>query len=184
MIVTIVHPQLSQHFPQRRSIVVDPHRLMIGPQYRVLLAPHLIPVDSSLGLIADTFNHLLGLLLIKVILNQLIQRHMIEHGQPFGLPDVRQGLIGLPFGNGLTADSQLFGYIFLRKPALFPGMIQTASQTHGVFLLLLQFLRLSIPFKRQKIYQETLALSPGFPTFSSAMCYTGEKEAGRNLHDH
>ena len=84
-----------------------------------------------MGLFADAFDHLLGLGLIKIVLDEIIQGHVVEHGQPLGLADVGEGLAGLPFGDGLAADSQLFGYILLGQAALFPGVKQAASQTHG-----------------------------------------------------
>ena len=68
--------------------------LVVGGQDRVFFAPHLVPVDVGLGLLADGFNHLLGLLLVKVVLDELIQRHVVEQGQPFGLADVGQRFAG------------------------------------------------------------------------------------------
>ena len=130
MVVAVFYLQLGEQLLQRRRVVAYVHRLVVGPQHRVLFAPNLVPVDAGLGLVADAFDHLLGLLLVKVVLDQLVQRHVVEHGQPLGLADVGQGLAGLPLGDGLAADPQLFGYVLLGKVAFLPGLKQAASETH------------------------------------------------------
>ena len=97
VVVPVFRPQLGEHFQQLGRIVLDAHLLVVGGQDRVFFAPHLVPVDVGLGLLADGFNHLLGLLLVKVVLDELIQRHVVEQGQPFGLADVGQRFAGLTY---------------------------------------------------------------------------------------
>ena len=133
MVIVVIHPQLGEHFPEFRGVVIHSHRLMIGGQNRVFLAPDLIPVDLLLCLFTDTVDHLLGLPLIKVKLDELVQGHMVQHSQPLGLTNIRQSLVRLPFGDGLAADPQLFRHILLGETAFLSGMVQTASYPRYTF---------------------------------------------------
>ena len=102
-VVTIVRLQPGKQIFQHGGKIINANLLRVGRKHRIFLAPHLVPVDFSLGLFADAVDHLLGLLLVKIVFDELIQRHVVEHGQPFGLANIRQCFVGFPFGNGLAA---------------------------------------------------------------------------------
>ena len=95
MVVPVLQPQPGEQLPELGGVVVDAHRLVVGGQHRVFLAPHLVPVDPGLGLLADAVDHLLSLGLVEVVLDELVQGHVVEHGQALGLADVGQGLPGI-----------------------------------------------------------------------------------------
>ena len=92
--------------------------ILFGTGCAVILMNILPLLDNSYaaqpsGLKTASFVIVLGLLLVKIVLNKLVQSHVVEHSQSLGLPDVGQSLVGLPFGDGLAADSQLFRHVFL-----------------------------------------------------------------------
>lgn len=146
------------------GVVVDAHRFVVGGQHRVLFAPHSVPVDLRLGFLAHAVDHLPGLLLVEIVFHQLVQRDVVQNGQPFGLADVRQCFAGLPFEDGLAGNAQLFGHILRGKAALFAGVIQTACQAHGKKPTVFCFGSLSILPKGPKGRQPKPTVSPGFVT--------------------
>ena len=60
-------------------------------------------------------NFDLVILDLNVKIDQLVQGHVIEHRQFLGLLDVRECLVKLPFGDGLTSYPQFFCNLLLRK---------------------------------------------------------------------
>ena len=118
---------------QRRDggrVVLHAYPLPVGGQHGVFFAPDAVPVDPLLRPLARALDQALDLLLLRVKIDQLVKRHAVERGEPFGLPDVRQRLVQLPFGDGLAADAQLFGHGLLRETALSARLMQAVSKAH------------------------------------------------------
>ena len=160
MIVAVVHPQTGQQFPQRCCVIVNAHRFVVSTQHGIFFAPNLIPVNFRLCFFTYAVNHLLNFFFVCIKLNQFVQCDALERRQTFRLANVRQCFIGFPFGNGLAADSQLFGYIFLRKSALFSCVVQAASQAHCSASFV--FCVTSITRRQEKIHQSKLSILPVF----------------------